>query len=364
MSGKLKEKIDLKVIRYANCWEDATVLLKGLDLEPSKKILSIASAGDNSFSLLTTDPEIVVAVDISSTQLHVVELKKAAIFKWDREEVLSFLGFTSSNDRLRKFQELTALLPDSSRIFWENNLHLIEQGIIHQGKFEKYFQFFAKRVLPLIHRRSKVEQLLAQKSEAEQEHFYASQWNTWRWRLLFKIFFSKWVMGSKGRDPEFLKHVEVSVSDYIFTKAERELKNTKAQNNFILRYNLTGNFGELLPHYLQEENFKSIKARLDRLITYEGYVEHAAEQFGPFDAMNLSDIFEYMSPDHFHEMGNRLHRGMKPNGKIAYWNLMVLRQLSQTCPDYFEFMERSRELSKNDHGFFYQRFIIDQVKSL
>ena len=57
--------------------------------------MSIASAGDNTFSLLTLNPELIVAVDISKVQLFLVELKKIAILNFDREKYLQFAGFSS-----------------------------------------------------------------------------------------------------------------------------------------------------------------------------------------------------------------------------------------------------------------------------
>ncbi|MCZ8286509.1 MAG: DUF3419 family protein, partial [Bacteroidia bacterium] len=48
--------VDFNLIRYANCWEDAGILSEALDIPKGGKILSIASAGDNSFSLLLKEP--------------------------------------------------------------------------------------------------------------------------------------------------------------------------------------------------------------------------------------------------------------------------------------------------------------------
>src|SRR5450432_1124947 len=96
----LTNKVDFTIIRYANCWEDADILLQGLSPAEGNKILSIGSAGDNSFSLLTTNPEIVVAIDINKIQLYVIELKKAAIKKLNYEEALQFLGFTFCEKRI------------------------------------------------------------------------------------------------------------------------------------------------------------------------------------------------------------------------------------------------------------------------
>ena len=40
-------------IRYAQCWEDADVLLQALAVQPGDVCLSIASGGENTLSLLT-----------------------------------------------------------------------------------------------------------------------------------------------------------------------------------------------------------------------------------------------------------------------------------------------------------------------
>lgn len=363
MSEKLKDIVSFNIIRYANCWEDADLLLEGLQAKPGASFLSIASAGDNSFSLLTTNPEKVVAIDISKPQLHLVELKKVAIQNLEYEDVLKFLGFRDDENRRSKYEPIKFHLSAEAFEFWEANRNLLDDGIIHQGKFEKYFQFFVEKVLPWIHSQKKVEQLLAPKSAAAQEIFYSKKWNTWRWKLLFKIFFSKFVMGKWGRSPKFMEEVKVNVGSFIFQKAEQHLKSVAAQQNHILRYNLTGNFGNLLPHYLRPENFVTIKRNLDKLILREASAEEAGKEFGKFHYMNLSNIFEYMNKETFLKTAEMLSNSTHSDGCIAYWNLMVPRMMSRALPQklYYE-KELSESLSKLDKGFFYNRFVIDTKK--
>ena len=363
MPEKLTDKVDFDIIRYANCWEDADILLKGLDAGPGSKILSVGSAGDNSFSLLTTNPEYVVAVDVNVIQLYLIELKKIAIIRLEYDELIAFLGFRLSLVRKETFNSLKSELSIEARRYFEHNISLIEDGIVDQGKFEKYFQLFAEKVIPFIHRRSTTEKLLAPKTEAEQEQFYDKKWNTWRWRLLFQIFFSRTVMGRLGRDPEFLKEVDLNVSKNIFRMAELELKSVAAQQNFILRYNLTGTFGNLLPHYLKYENYVEIKKNIDKLHIKQGFAEDAISEFGKFKYMNLSNIFEYMNVALFSNTSKALVDGLEKNGRIAYWNLMVHRKLSDIMPDELTYLkDLSEHLTIRDKGFFYKHFYLDQVK--
>ena len=50
-------------IQYAQCWEDPRTLLQGLNITEEDDVLSIASAGDNTFAILLENPRSVVAVD-------------------------------------------------------------------------------------------------------------------------------------------------------------------------------------------------------------------------------------------------------------------------------------------------------------
>ncbi len=363
MSDDLRQKVNFNIIRYANCWEDADILLEGLASAEGSKILSIGSAGDNSFSLLTTNPEIVVAVDINKIQLHLIELKKAAIKNLNYEEALQFLGFTPSKKRTELFQSIKDEMSLDAIHYWERNLSIIKTGVIYGGKFENYFRMFSGGILPWIHSKKTVAKLLSHKTKAEQQAFYKEKWNTWRWKLLFKIFYSKYVMGRYGRAPEFMKEVNVSVSQTIYNKAAAHLQLEEAQKNFILHFSLTGNFGTMLPHYIRKENYEIIKQNIDCLIIKEGMAQHAVQHYGKFEAMNLSNIFEYMDKKLFTATAEALLKGTEKNGKLAYWNLMVPSRVSEIFPEKVQFeKELSLALTKRDKGFFYNQFIVDKVK--
>src|SRR5437763_53270 len=50
MGSEVAARADFTGIRYAQCWEDADILLAGLDVQPGDVCLSIASAGDISLA--------------------------------------------------------------------------------------------------------------------------------------------------------------------------------------------------------------------------------------------------------------------------------------------------------------------------
>lgn len=311
-------------LRYANCWEDADVLLEALSINENDEVLSIGSAGDNTFSILSQNPKCVVAVDLNLPQLHLIDLKKAAFQVFDHATFLKFLGFHHCESRLDLYSQLLEHLSEDAKHFWNQNAELIQNGVIYSGKFERYFETFRRKVLPYIHPKKRVQELFREKTESEQNSFFDKKWNSLRWRLLFKIFFSKFVMGRLGRDPAFLKQVDVNVSDFILSQSKNCIRNKKVQENYFLEFILAGEFNIGLPHYARKENFESIKLNIHKLEIKQGYVEQIS---GTFSKFNLSNIFEYMDESTFKKTMEELHKMGQKNTRYAYWNLMVNRQL-------------------------------------
>ena len=91
-NSEAERKADFSRIRYAQCWEDADILLEGLDIQPGDHCLSIASAGDNALAMLTKEPAKVVAVDLNPAQLYCVELRVAAFRTLEHTELLELIG--------------------------------------------------------------------------------------------------------------------------------------------------------------------------------------------------------------------------------------------------------------------------------
>ena len=357
--SQLKD-VNFDLIRYANCWEDPNVLLQALQINSSSKVLSIASAGDNSFSLLSESPEMVVGIDVNDIQLYLCDLKKTGITHLDRQSFLVLLGF-EKGDAVGLYNQIKKDLKSDTKAYFDARTTLIEQGLIHQGKFENYFKIFRTKVLKYIHSHHRIDQLFSEKTAADQSAFYKNEWNSWRWKALFQLFFSKPVMGRLGRDKAFLKEVEVNVGQFIYKKAGKHLSSKEAQTNFMLHYIMKGKY-DILPHYVQEEVYEKVKANISKISFYKGFAEDAFSEFGSFNRMNLSNIFEYMDLPTFCEVGKQIKDGSDHDTQIAYWNLMVPRNLNlvDTAFEYEE--ELSKSLSASDNGFFYNQMIVNHVR--
>lgn len=356
----IHSKVDFNIIRYANCWEDADVLLNALQLPKDKRVFCIASAGDNAFSLLTTNPSAVVAADISLQQLYLVALKRAAFVALSYADVLSFLGINDNADRLMLYKKVSQYLSQEEKKFWNNHVQLINAGVVYCGKFEQYFYKFRKYLLPFTHSKNEIEQLLLEKTGEEQFMYFHEKWNNLRWKLLMNVFFSKHVLGKYGRDPEFLRHVNISVPSYIRSRADEHLSSAYCQTNYFLRMILTGSYSpDNLPHYLRKENFGKIRNNIGKLQLIHADANTAIRQ-SPYDAYCLSNIFEYVSAGDFTMLVQDWHGFMPDKALLAFWNLMAPRSFSEVAPDKYIYVAKSDAFHQTDKGFFYSRFLLEE----
>jgi S-adenosylmethionine-diacylglycerol 3-amino-3-carboxypropyl transferase len=362
--SEVAQRADFSLIRYAQVWEDADILLEGLDVQPGDTCLSIASAGDNALALLARRPRRVVAVDMNPAQLACLELRVAAYRELDHPGLLELIGSVPGGRRAALYRRCRSGLSAAAREFWDARPESIEQGIGAAGKFERYFETFRRRVLPWVHSRDRVWELLGGGTEEEREAFYDGDWNTWRWQLMFRLFFSRAVMGRMGRDPSFFKYVEGSVAVRILGRARHALTALNPAENPYLQWILTGRHTTALPFALRPENFEVIRTNLHRLewhcTSLEAFL--ASSDPGTFDAFNLSDIFEYISVENYHRLLDQVIRSGRTGARLAYWNMLADRRRPESMADRLRSLdELGRSLLAQDKAFFYSAFVVEEV---
>ena len=359
----IQDRAVFERVRYANCWEDADILLEALAVKKGDRCLSIASAGDNSLALLANDPDVVVACDLNAAQLACVEIRQIAFAHLSYSALLAFLGYRQSDDRLDIYHEMRPSLCPSTRVYFDKHQDHIANGLIHHGKFEGYLRFFRSWILPLIHGRDTIRELLTDKDERARVAFFQNRWDTRRWRLACKIFCSRPVLGRAGRDPEFMRFVEGGVAERLLRRAEEGLTNLPTHNNPFLDYIANGAFTQSLPFYVRKENYEKIRRNLSRLKLFHGAINDVfkVDRTG-FDKFNLSDIFEYMSRKLFLRTAGEFLEHARPSARLAYWNLLVTRRVAAHWPDRVRQLQGlSQSCFRRDKAFFYEAFLVDEV---
>lgn len=367
MSTEATEHARFDLIRYAQCWEDAAVLLEGLDIQPGDRCLSIASAGDNALAMLTADPSIVYAVDLSAAQLACVRLRIAMYRNLRHDELLGLIGSrrATPEQRRRLYDRCRVDIDEATRRFWDARPGDIAAGVGEAGKFERYFRLFRRWVLPLVHRRRATAALLTHREPDERRRFYDHRWDTLRWRLMFRLFFSRFVMGRLGRDPAFFRYVDGSVADRILARAEHALATLDPSANPYLHWILTGTHGDTLPVALRPEHFDTIRDRCDRIVCEQRSIESFLDdaQRPPIDRYNLSDIFEYMSDENTASIFGRIANRSPPGARVLYWNMLAPRCSPPTLAQRFESLDDvSESLHAADQAFFYSRLIVERLR--
>ena len=378
---------DFSFIRYAQVWEDADVLVQALDIQPNDVCFSIASAGDNTLAILSQGPEKVVAVDLNPAQLACLELRVAAYRLLSYDQLLALIGTQNTgsdqaNLRTELYQRCRPELTPVAASFWDSHPEAIRSGIGHSGKFERYFRMFRRFVLPLVHNHGRIDRLLSGGSKKEREKFYSASWNTWRWRLLFHLFFSRQVMGLLGRDPSFFRYVEGSVAKRILARTKHALTELDPSENPYLQWILKETHTTALPFALRPENFEKIRSHLDRLEWKQASIgEYLATNAEiQFSKWNLSDVFEYLSEADYESLLRRIVHASKTSAmlgtsrltveqqnqqtrsRLVYWNMLAPRHCPPSLRNQINPLnELAETLFQQDKAFFYSRLVIEEV---
>ena len=383
MKSEVKEnRVDFSLIRYSQCWEDTEVLLESLDIQENDICFGILSAGDNVFSMLAENPKKVMALDISFPQIALAKLKKEVFNSLSYEEMLEFMGVMKSDKRIEIYDRIRENLDKEVKEYWDFNKDAIEKGIIHAGKFEKFFKIFREKILPFVHSKKRIEKLLEKKSRQERIEYYDKYWNNFRWKLMFKLFFSKYIVGKLGRDKEFFRYAEKNISEEMKERSRYALCELNPYENPYINYILTGNYRkDCLPYFLRKENFNKIRRNLHKVEILQSSVEEYLDQIDfKINKFNLSDIFEYMSAENYSKLMGKIYDNAENNALLAYWNLIVERnsekldykktdsEIAVTGKEtnvngekYERMKELDKKLHEKDMTFFYTDFVVEKV---
>ena len=364
MTTEIGKSADFSQLRYAQCWEDADLLLRALTPARHHRLLSIAAAGDNTLALVAQGTERVVAVDLSVAQIASLELRVVAYRHLEYAETMALLGVQPSNKRLDLYNTCRPMLSPASQNYWDANAEMIRAGVVAQGRFERYLRTFSKRILPLIHSSQTCNSLLQRRNLVGRCKFYTTVWDTWRWRLLFRVFFSRPIMGRFGRHPAFFRYTEGDIATSVLTRTRHALTLLDPTRNPYLQWILLGHYGPALPYALRPQNYPLIRRNLHKLewhtVALEDYLVNAKP--GHFDGFNLSNIFEYMSLDAYHAALEGIIRAARPHARLVYWNLLAPRRRPMHMAHRLLSLDNlATTLHRQDKAFFYSALVIEQV---
>ena len=350
--------MDTEHINYSQCWEDAGVLLEGLGAAKRGAALSITSGGDNTLALLIEGTGSVVSIDSNPAQNHLLELKCAAASLLEYPEYLAFLGVTSSERRLELYDSIRPRLSTASATWWSRRLPLIESGVIHCGRFEAFNRRFRHHVLPLIHSQRTIREFLAQTPLEAQRSFYRTKWNSRRWRFLFRVVCSRFVLERFARQPGiFAQTKRERIGEVYLQRVEDHFLRIPLADNHFMHYLLTGSYDAHMPTYLREQGHAYLRTRGKEGLRavhadIQTYLSGAPDN--TFSAYNLSDVFEPLSPSESARLWREIVRSAQNGARVVFWSNLVDRRCPKDIGACVYEDDLSAALRAKDRVFFYE----------
>jgi S-adenosylmethionine-diacylglycerol 3-amino-3-carboxypropyl transferase len=315
---------------FAQVREDPLLEMEALSPLADARVVVVSSGGCTAFSLLAAGAKEVVAVDLNSTQNHLVELKVVALRRLVTPELMSFLGVApgTARRRSRTYAVLRPYLSDETVKYWDRNESLIGRGVLNCGVSERFISAVVAVVKLAIHDKRRIDQLLSLQSLEEQKEFFAREWNTWRWKLLFPLLLNRWTF-NRTYDPGFFREVEnPSFAAHFRGLIEHALREVPVRTNYFLHQMLSGAYPAHVPGgvppYLDPTRREYVRSRLDRLELVDGgYAEYLATcEDNSVDALALSNICEWLDQGGIDDLFRQVVRVARPGARVCFRNFV------------------------------------------
>ena len=333
-----------------------------------KALLVVTSGGCTALNLALEGPDKVIAVDLNAAQSWLLHLKIAGA------RVLG-TGNTSSCSGRTLDPAPGPLLPlppgpAGARPCLLGLAKTIASmpALLDSGRYERYLAKF-RALLRTIHGEKRIARLFEPRDLDGQRRFYEDEWDSTAWRLFFRVFFSRTILGFAGLDRAFFTYVE-GIPDFgahFLGRARHVLTELPIRDNYFLAQICLGRYlDELsLPPYLQPASFERLRTAVRR-------IEVVTEELGTLlarlpdesvDGFAYSNVFEWVSLEAFESLLRQTHRASRPGARLCYRNLLVRRKHLPALDDLFVPDDGlAARLLHEDRSFVYSHFEIATVR--
>jgi S-adenosylmethionine-diacylglycerol 3-amino-3-carboxypropyl transferase len=349
---------------FAQVREDPLLEIEALRPRANESLVVVSSGGCTALSLIARGAGRVVAVDLNSTQNHLVELKAAAMRSIDNDELVPFLGAgpMSGEARIGAYHSLRWMLSGAATGYWDHNQEMIARGVLNSGVSERFIRLVAGLVKTLVHPQSRIDRLLACRTLDEQQELYNREWNNRRWRALFNVLLSRRAF-NRAYDSRFFENVaNPSFAAHFRKLFEHALCEIPVATNYFLHHMLHGEYPtSAIPPYLEEgaaipdDNLELING---------GFAEYLATvDDDSIDGLALSNICEWLNERQIFELVAQVARVAKPRARVCFRNFVgyteiptAFRSVIKENPDV------GREAIRRDRSCLQSRIVICEVE--
>lgn len=354
-----------ETINYSSINEDSNSEIRALQLSEKDNVMCITGSGSRVLNLLTQRPAMIYAIDFNPCQNYLLELKIAAIRHLDYEDFISFIGIVSSTNRLNIFNHIKNSLSTSARYFWEKNLNLILNGVLYQGRWEKYFKNLA-RIINLA-RPELLLRLFNCKSVEEQKYLWKESWDDVVWRFFIKSISLRFDWKYFFGDPGFYKYVpeSFSIENYLNNKFSSAIENILFSESPFATLLFKGKLPAdgPLPIYLQKDNYLLLRENLDHIQIKTVSLSDLFDVFKGtnFGAFSLSDFASYVNESDYKNIWKLILEKSEDKACVCERQFLVKRELPIFDKNLIvrdTLLEK--ELERTDTSIFYS-FIVAKI---
>jgi S-adenosylmethionine-diacylglycerol 3-amino-3-carboxypropyl transferase len=333
--------------------EDAAAELAALTaLGPGRDVFCIGSGGCTALSLLVARPRAVQAVDINPAQIHLIELKRAAVAQLSSDDLIACV----TRDARPYYPSLRRALSAAAASFWDARADLLARGLTQCGEIERRLRQAMRLFRVAVHPRARIEEALGGTDVEAQRRFYVERWATPRFRAALATGLSRPVLRLiYGR--AVLDALPADFARLVAGNLAHAFTATPARENGYLWQTFLGRYppsSRGLPIYLQPEHHQEVKDRIGALATSVG---EAAGWLGrvrarSFDFFALSNILEISRSDEVAPLLSSIAHAARPGALICLrWILPPPRGVMEALgARWQEQADQAREIEAIDRS--------------
>lgn len=319
-SGAVDERLFFAQVR-----EDPRLELEAFAAHLDGPIAVVSSGGCTALSLVAAGADTVIGVDLNRSQNHLVELKAAAVATLGPQRACSMLGGSPLNPALRLSHyddELREQLTLGARRYWDARRKAVARGVLGAGSTERAMRAAMIAFRATVHRQRRIDRLLALSTTGERQAFFDAEWNTARWRGMFKAMFNRTTM-NKTYDPAFFAHVgKISFADHFQQIVERTITELPVRDNYFLHYLAREMYpvdeSEGVPLYLAKDYRDGSLELVDG--SFADYLRTRPDS--SMSGFSLSNICEWLDAGQIDELFGEIVRTAAPGARLCLRNFV------------------------------------------
>ena len=290
--------------------------------EKVKHVTAVAGSGSRVLPLFSKKPKSLTCLDLSEQQLHLSEMRLAALRELDFEQFEQLLGYRDVAPSVRQaiFSDLDLSSPCRDymrKVFTKQNW----DSILYLGRWERFLLTLSKGVVAISGK--KCTGLLECENLEEQKEYLESTFPKKRWKLSLMLLGNSAFFNSvlyKGSFPK--KNIPESFFEYYNLVYDRIFNTMLVRDNFYMNLLLAGKlkYPNAHPPEANQDYFDKAKEGAQSCeVTFvkESLVDYLKAGKAHTDFVSLSNVPSYFTGDMEKNFLQMIRKNINPNGLVV-----------------------------------------------